>query len=217
MKAVTNWDRYYKRIKISQIVSPVIWKAYADLLRGIHFQEPIKIIELGCGTAYNTLQMTKSFQVDKITLVDSNSKALDVAEKKFSRLKCEKEFLLQDLFSLDLSEKYDIAHSQGLLEHYTLKQKRRLIRLHKELLTANGVTIIIVPTPSLAYKLWRGTQEVMRLWLYPDETAIPEAEFKAELEYSGLQILKLRRYHLTELGAICRRVDHIKQNSVRIA
>lgn len=30
--------------------------------------------------------------------------------------RCEKEFLLRDLFDLELSEKYDIVHSQGLLE-----------------------------------------------------------------------------------------------------
>lgn len=204
MRAITNWDKYSKRTKISQITLGLIWKAYSDLLSGVHFKAPTKIIELGCGTAYNTLQMTKLFQVDKVTLVDSNPNVLAIAEKKLSCLKCEREFLLQDLFSLDLTEKYDIVHSQGLLEHYSLEQKRKLIHLHKELLTANGVTIIIVPTPSLAYRFWRGTMEMMHLWIYPDETAISEAEFKAELEYSGLQILKLKRYHLTELGAICK-------------
>lgn len=47
---------------------------------------PIKIIELGCGAGYHTLQ------------------------------KMRKRVLLRDLFDLELSEKYDIVHSQGLLE-----------------------------------------------------------------------------------------------------
>jgi SAM-dependent methyltransferase len=205
MKAVTNWDRYYKRIKISQITLGIIWRAYADLLRGVHFQEPIKIIELGCGTAYNTLQISKLFPVDKVTLVDFNPNVLNVARKKLSGLKCEKEFLLQDLLSLDLSEKYNIVHSQGLLEHYTPEQQRKLIRLHKDLLTADGVVVILVPTPSLAYRFWRGTYERLHLWIYSDETALSEAEFTAGLESSGLQILKMKKYHLMELGAICRR------------
>lgn len=205
MRVATNWDRYYKRIKISQITLGFIWKAYLDLLNGVHFRQPVKVIELGCGTGYNTLQIAKLFPVSKVTLVDANPNVLAIAEKKLSRLKCEKEFLLQDLFSLDLTEKYDIVHSQGLLEHYSLEQKRKLIRLHKELLTTDGVTIIIVPTPSLAYRFWRGTMEMMHLWLYPDETAIPKAEFTAGLEYSGLQILKIKKYHLMELGAICRK------------
>ena len=205
MKDVTNWDRYYKRIKISQITLGLIWKAYADLLRGIHFQEPIKIIELGCGTAYNTLQMTRLFQVDKVTLVDSNPNVLNLVSKRLSCLKCEKEFLLQDVFGLTLTEKYHMVHSQGLLEHFTLEQQRKLVRLHKDLLTADGVAIIIAPTPSLAYRLWRGTFEKLHLWIYHDETAISEVEFNAVLEYSGLQILKLGKYHLMELGAICSR------------
>ncbi len=205
MRLVTDWNRYHKRARISQRFLWVIWKAYWDLLRGIRFKEPIKIIELGCGTAYNTLQMTKLFQVDKVTLVDFNPNVLDAAQKRLSCLNCEKEFLLRDLFNLDLGEKYDIVHSQGLLEHYPLEQKRKLIRLHRDLLTADGITIILVPTPSLAYRLWRGTLERLHLWIYPDETAISEEEFSAELEYSGLQILKMKKCHLIELGAVCRR------------
>jgi len=69
---------------------------------------------------------------------------------------------LRDLFDLELGEKYDIAHSQGLLE-----------KLH--------------------------------LWICPDETAISREEFVAGLELNGLEILKMKRCHLIELGAVCRR------------
>ena len=205
MRTTTNWDKYYGRTKISQITLGVIWKAYLDILSGVHFQEPVRIIELGCGTGHNTLQLTKLFPVSKVTLVDANPKVLAIAERKLSSLECEKEFLLQDLFSLDLKEKYDIAHSQGLLEHYTVERRRKLVQLHGELLTANGVTVILVPTPSPAYRAWRGMLEMMRLWIYPDETAITRAEFTADLEHCDLQILKMRMYHLTELGALCKR------------
>jgi len=205
MRVTTDWDRYHRRVRVSQLLLWAVWRAYAGLLRGISFTEPIKIIELGCGTAYHTLQMTKLFQVDKVTLVDSNPNVLKDTQKRLSGLKCEKEFLLQDLFSLDLSEKYDIVHSQGLLEHYTPEEQKKLICLHRDLLTPNGIAVILVPTPSLAYRLWRGIFEKLHLWIYPDETAISEAEFKAALESSGLEILKMKRCHLTEVGAVCRK------------
>lgn len=205
MTTVTNWDQYHKRIKIRQITAELVWKAYSDLLNGVHFEEPVKIIELGCGTGYNTLKLTSLFQTEKVTLVDFNPNMLDLAQKTLSSLNCGKEFLPQDLFSLDLSEKYNIVHSQGLLEHFTFEQKRKLIRLHKELLAADGVVIIMVPTPSLVYRFKRRITEMMHLWIYHDETAIPEAELNAELEYGGLQILKMKKYHFTELGAICQR------------
>lgn len=204
MRVATNWDRYYKRIKISQITLGFIWKAYLDLLNGVHFRQPVKVIELGCGTGYNTLQIAKLFPVSKVTLVDANPYVLAVAEKKLSRLKCKKEFVLKDLFDLDLSEKYDIVHSQGLLEHYPLESRRKLVQLHKESLATDGVAIIIVPTPSPVYKLWRGMLEMMHLWIYTDEVAITRAEFTADLEASNLQILKMKMYHLTELGALCK-------------
>jgi trans-aconitate methyltransferase len=214
MRAATNWDRYYRRIKISQITLGVIWKAYVDLLSEVQFGEPVKIIELGCGTGYNTLQLTKLFPASKVTLVDANPNVLTVAEKKLSRLGCEKEFLLQDLFGLDLSEKYDIAHSQGLLEHYPVERRRELIHLHRELLTESGVAVIIVPTPSLVYRLWRGMLEMMHLWIYTDETAITRAEFGDDLEASNMQILKMRMYHLTELGALCKKKNRSYENGI---
>jgi len=205
VRVPTDWDRYYKRVKISQITLGIIWKAYLDLLNEVHFVEPIKIIELGCGTGHNTLQLTKLFPVSKVTLVDSNPSVLAIAEKKLSSLMCEKEFLLRDLFNLDSNEKYDIVHSQGLLEHYNLEQRRKLVNLHRGLLAEEGVSIIIVPTPSLGYRLWRGFMEMLHLWIYTDEIATPRAEFSADLEHCGLEILKMKRYHLTELGALCKR------------
>lgn len=205
MRVITDWNRYHKRTRISQNFLWVVWRAYAGLLRGIRFQEPIKIIELGCGTGYNTLQMTQLFQVDKVTLVDFNLSVLNDAQRRLSCLNCEKEFLLRDLFNLDLNEKYHIVHSQGLLEHYTPDEQRRLICLHRDLLTSNGITVILVPTPNLPYRLWRGFLEKLNLWIYPDETAISKEEFKTVLESGGLQILKMKRCHLTELGAVCRR------------
>jgi len=62
-----------------------------------------------------------------------------------------------------------------------------------------------VPTPNLPYRLWRGFLEKLHLWIYPDETAISREEFKTALESSGLEILKMQRCHLIELGAVCRR------------
>ena len=210
MRVATNWQRYYQRVRFwyflfSKVTLPIIWRAYLDLLRGIHFQRPVKIIELGCGTGYNTRQISRMFPVEKVSLIDHNPDVLNVAREKLSSLECEKKFILQDLFKLDTSEKYDIAHSQGLLEHYTPEEQVKLISLHKDLLTEEGVAIIVVPTPSLAYRLWRGAQEKLHLWLYSDERAITEAELISRLEAGGMQILKMKRYHLMEYGAICRR------------
>jgi len=205
MREVTDWDKYHQRVKVSQRFLWTIWRAYADLLRGVSFDKPIKIIELGCGTGYHTSRMTRMYPVAKVTLVDFNANVIEDTKARMADLKCEKEFLLRDLFSLDLGEKYDIVHSQGLLEHYTPEEQHKLIRLHRDLLTPKGIALILVPTPSLPYRMWRGLLEKLHMWIYPDETPISREEFVAALESNGLDILKVQRCHLIEVGAVCRR------------
>jgi len=205
MREVTNWDQYHQRVRFSQRFLWAIWKAYEGLLEGISFDKPVKIVELGCGTGYHTLQMTGMYPAAKVTLVDFNAAVIEDTERRMSSLQCQKEFLLRDLFGLELEERYDIVHSQGLLEHYTPEEQGELIRLHRDLLAPGGIALILVPTPSLSYRLWRGLLEKLNLWIYPDETAITREDFTAALEGNGLEILKMKRCHLIELGAVCRR------------
>jgi SAM-dependent methyltransferase len=202
---VTDWDEYHRRVRISQRFLWTVWRAYASLLRGFSFRDPVKIIELGCGTGYHTLKMTKLYPVSKVTLVDFNASVIEDTKERFSVLNCEKEFLLRDLFRLELDEKYDIVHSQGLLEHYPPDKRKRLIDIHRDLLSPEGISVILVPTPSLPYRAWRSLLERLHLWIYPDETAISRAEFTRELELSGLEILRMQGCHLMEVGAVCRR------------
>jgi len=204
-REVTDWDQYHRRVRVSQRFLWTVWRAYANLLNDISFSRPIKIIELGCGTGYHTMQMTRLYPVSNVTLVDFNASVVKDTEQRFSGLNCEKEFLLRDLFKLELDEKYDIVHSQGLLEHYTPEERQKLIGLHRDLLTPDGLAVILVPTPSPAYRFWRGLLERLHLWIYPDETAISSAEFTRELESSGLEILKMQGCHMMEVGAVCRR------------
>ena len=209
-RVATDWDRYHKRVRVSQRFLWTVWRAYASLLSGFSFSKPIKIIELGCGTGYHTLQMTRLYPVAKVTLVDANASVIRDTERRMSFLECEKEFLLKDLFSFDLEERYDVVHSQGLLEHYTPQEQRQLIRLHHDLLAPGGIAIILVPTPSLTYRFWRGLLEKLHLWIYSDEVALSREEFIRQLEASGLEILKIKGCHLIEVGAVCRRRDGVE-------
>ena len=204
-RVVTDWDRYHRRVRLSQNFLWTVWRAYVSLLRGFSFSRPVKIIELGCGTGYHTQQIARLFPVSKVTLVDFNASVIEDTKRRLASLECEKEFLLSDLFKLELAEKYDIVHSQGLLEHYTPEERKKLISLHRDLLTPDGIAVILVPTPSLAYRFWRGLLERLHLWIYPDETAIPKVEFTQELESCGLEILRMQGCHLLEVGAVCRR------------
>jgi len=204
-RGATDWDQYHRRVRISQRFLWMVWRAYAGLLRGFGFDRPIKIIELGCGTGYHTLQMTRKYPVSKVTLVDGNESVIRDTERRMASLSCEKEFLFDDLFKLELEDRYDIVHSQGLLEHYTPEEQRQLIRLHRDLLAPGGIAVILVPTPSITYRFWRGLLEKLNQWIYTDEVALPRDEFIRQIEACGLEILKIQGCHMIEVGAVCRK------------
>ncbi len=54
MREITDWDKYHQRVRVTQRFLWAICRAYEELLRGISFNRPIKIVELGCGTGYHT-------------------------------------------------------------------------------------------------------------------------------------------------------------------
>ncbi len=201
---ITDWDTYHRRVRISQHLLWVVWRAYVGLLRDIRFDRPIRIMELGCGTGYHTLQMTRRYDVAKVTLVDFNEAVIADSKRRMARVNCDKEFVLQDLFSLCHQERYDIVHSQGLLEHYTPEEQMKLIRQHRDLLAPGGIAVILVPTPSLPYRLWRGFLERFEMWIYPDETPLTREDFTQRLNASGLDVVKMQDCHLLEIGAVCR-------------
>jgi trans-aconitate methyltransferase len=203
-RVVTDWDKYHRRVRVSQNFLWTVWRAYASLLRGVSFSRPISIIELGCGTGYHTSQMTRLFPTAKVTLVDFNASVIEDTKQRLSHLRCDKEFLLRDLFKMEVTEKYDIVHSQGLLEHYTPEERRKLIALHRDLLTPEGIAVILVPTPSFTYRFWRGLLEKLHQWIYPDETPITSEEFTSDLESCDLKIMRMQGCHLLEVGAVCR-------------
>lgn len=74
------------------------------------FQEPIEILDLGCGSGVIGLTLEKKVSTKSVDLVDISEKALVVAKKNCENLNSKANLIKSDFFS-NLNKKYDVIIS----------------------------------------------------------------------------------------------------------
>lgn len=82
-----------------------------------------QVLDLGCGSGYNTLFFLK--RGAKCTLVDNNFKSLENAKKVLKKYKKNCTFIHNDIRKLKLKKKFDVLHSKGVF-HHSYNQKPML-------------------------------------------------------------------------------------------
>ncbi|MDD5054201.1 MAG: class I SAM-dependent methyltransferase [Candidatus Nanoarchaeia archaeon] len=207
MRKQTNWNHFSHSSNsfISSIVFKLLFSGYADLLKCANFKKKIRILELGCGTGYITKRLCKKYDVEKATLVDSNKEMLDIAKKMLKNASCKKEFVHQDFFKFKSNEKYDLVHSQGVIEHFEDKKRKDLLKLHFNSTKKGGYCVIYSPTPTFFYNLLRKIMEALKIWIFHDEVPLKKEKIIKEMEELGAKTLKhnyVWRFSLAEVGII---------------
>jgi trans-aconitate methyltransferase len=188
----TNWDIYhrnFRQLTAGRILRHFHWKAYLSLLEKIHYDRKVDILELGSGTGFNTLGLCKYFDVRKITVVDSNPVALKTSRRLFGSLDIEKEFIEADVTKYHTDGKYDLVHSHGLIEHFSVSEMNRLIERHVDFAAPEGYIIIFVPTPEGNYKRFRRVCEFFHLWPFPDERPVLRQELLGEIRKYNIVVI----------------------------
>lgn len=216
MRKPTNWNKYksnptsiFSRLFLLDLLAD----AYFDLLSDVKFNKPISILEFGCGTGYITKRLCEKFNVEKITLIDSNKKMLDIAKHSLSVLPCKKEFLNKDLFKFKTNQKYDIIHSAGVIEHFEPKKRHKFLTKHAELLKNKGYCIIYSPTPTKNYLFIRKIREFLHLWKFTDEVPLKKELIIKEMKSLGFADLKYNyfwKHWLTEVGILFQKNNSLK-------
>ena len=98
-------------------------------------------------------------------------------------------FLKADIFNVDLKEKFDVVHSEGLIEHFYGDNRIAVFKKHVELCKENGLIVIFVPHTGFRYRLFRRIGEKLGDWIY-DEEPLSRQELYDSCEWSGIRILK---------------------------
>ncbi len=171
-----------------------------DIFSDFKMKEKPKILELGAGTGFLTRCLIEQYEGSGV-LVDNNENSF----KSYSSLndKCSGpiKYIVQDIFDLNLEERYDIICSFGLIEHF--KDKSEVINIHKKFLKPDGYNLIIVPFDSILTRIFFDVHLELNLGY---RELLSERDLKSILIKQKLEILNVkisRGYAYDFIAALC--------------
>lgn len=120
-------------------------KVLREIFSGVKLGKQPKIIELGAGTGFLTRCLIEQYEGSGM-LVDNNENSFQA----FCKLKDHRSepisYLVEDIFSLNILEKFDIVCSFGLIEHF--ENKEAVLSVHRKFVQSDGYILILVPLDS---------------------------------------------------------------------
>jgi 2-polyprenyl-3-methyl-5-hydroxy-6-metoxy-1,4-benzoquinol methylase len=173
---MSYWENVWSRATTNGIFKSIhdVAEKHSSGLMDKHvfpFASELKTIcELGSGSGTNSMYIASKLPGARVTLVDTNATILQVARAAFEKAGIPMEPRNVDMFTMDTSDRYDIVHSGGLLEHFT--NPVDVLNLHLALTRKGGIVFISIPRNCW---WWNGFLLIMRL----------RGEFNDQKNYSG--------------------------------
>lgn len=164
-------------------------KSYKELLKDVRVKNP-KILEMGSGSGINSLLLSDYLKCGDITLVDFNKKAMEISKKLSWNSGIKVKQIHADVLKLGTKEKFDIVHSEGLLEHFYGKERLAVLKKHIDCCRKGGYVAIFVPRKSVQYSLFRWGVTKLGRWIW-DEEPLSVAEMRKMCEQLGQKIIKI--------------------------
>lgn len=144
-----------KQWQLDQKVVQNNYMEHQEVYRVLHnflnqfFQKPFKLLDLGCGDSSLIAQALSGTQVQFYQGLDLSQAALDIAQKSFDHLNCDRQFFKGNLTQFETefyqqngNQKYDGILASFSLHHLSFEYKETLISQIFNLLNQDGVFIL---------------------------------------------------------------------------
>ncbi|MBW4612612.1 MAG: class I SAM-dependent methyltransferase [Desmonostoc vinosum HA7617-LM4] len=143
-----QWQVYQKVLNNNYMehheISCVLHKFLLDYL-----QKPFKMLDLGCGDASFTAQALLNTAITSYKGIDLSVPALEIANSNMAKIPCKTTLIVGDFSQvvdelvLNPQDKFDAILISFALHHLNLQQKDSIIGQLRNLLTSDGVLILI--------------------------------------------------------------------------
>ncbi len=150
----------------------------------------LRTIELGCGRG--DLSALLAQRGAQVTLLDASGAALGQARRRFERLQLHADSVNADLLASPgpLRERFDVALSSGVIEHFRGSDRMRAIAAHAAFVREGGAVAISVPNAwCLPYRLWKLYLEMRGCWPYGLEIPYSTRELRGCAQRTGLSVV----------------------------
>ncbi len=202
-KQWSTWEKFYHS-PTRLLVDWVLNRTFKKLLENIMIKDG-KILGLGSGTGSTTMIIAKIVKAREVVFVDCEEKALEISKKLLtdSGLSIKASFLQKDVLSLKLNKKFEIVHSEGLIEHFYEDERILAFKKHVDFCQEGGIIVIFVPFDGVVYRLLTWFMGKLKKWPYKEEP-FSKKEIRQLCQRFNLEILKeTTLFH--ELGVLARR------------
>jgi ubiquinone/menaquinone biosynthesis C-methylase UbiE len=171
-----EWKDFYQRpAGISEYLENL--SVQREFLEEISSRQRGKVLEVGCGSG--TMSVFLSHLGFKTTAVDRDEEVLERARKASQDLNGKVDFIRADAFKLPFADKeFDIAFSQGVLEHF---DDEDIVRLLKEQCRVAKCVFLSVPNNFYNHRD------------FGDERLLSKAEWERVL--SGFDMVESENYY----------------------
>jgi cyclopropane fatty-acyl-phospholipid synthase-like methyltransferase len=150
----------------------------------------MSVLELGGGNSCFLDGLMQAFPLAPYTILDNSPEGMRLARERFGPAYGDRvAYLTDDVFAAQVERRFDLVFSVGLIEHFDDRAMTKLIGLHREWATDDGLVLIAVPTPTIFYRIVRTSAEVLGIWKFPDEHPVPRAKLAALMREQGMEIV----------------------------
>lgn len=119
------------------------------------------VLEIGCGIGTVTGLISKVVKKGKVTANDISPKSIEVAKKRLHKTK-NISYIVGDIISLEIKEKFDVIVLPDVLEHIPMDEHIILFNKLNKLIKKTGWIFIHIPNPFYLDYLVKNTPEKLQ-------------------------------------------------------
>ena len=149
-----NWNAYWQRDQ-TQVFTKISWskRRIMNILRP-YLKKGGRALDAGCGSGFFSAFFLREGM--DATALDYSKEALDIArELTQGQANYVQMDLVADSLSAQISTKFDLIFSDGLLEHFPASEQRAIIQNWMSVLSPQGVIVTFVPNKFSPWELIR--------------------------------------------------------------
>jgi 2-polyprenyl-3-methyl-5-hydroxy-6-metoxy-1,4-benzoquinol methylase len=182
---MADWGKIWKSFEKPDVRGTTYMFEYYKGFLGQGFKGK-KVLEIGCGTGINSVLMASLGA--KVSVMDYSQEALDVVKELSNG---DIELILQDAFTSDIENEFDVVHSEGVVEHFLMPDRQKILDVHAQAAKKNGSVLIIVPNAKCPpYRIGKKLAEKTGTWIYGHEYPYTARELTYRMEKAGLRCEK---------------------------